>query len=68
MRLIAAIVCGFFADAAIRYWRDEWLYAPDHERWLVLVGLVIPVGFCLLTLQFILAAVIGKDDDSCCPS
>jgi len=66
MRAVAAVICGFLADAAIRYWRDEWQYAPDHEQWLVLVGLVIPVGFCLLTLEFILAALIGPDEDACC--
>lgn len=62
MQGLAALVCAFLADAAIRYWRDEWLYAPDHERWLVLVGLVIPVGFVLLTLQLLLAAILGRDE------
>ncbi len=66
MSAIAATVCAFFADAAIRYWRDEWLYAPDHERWLVLVGLIIPTGFCLLTLHFVLTALLGKDEGKCC--
>ena len=62
MNGLAAVVCAFLADAAIRYWRDEWLYAPDHERWLVLVGVVIPVGFVLLTLQLFLAAILGRDE------
>lgn len=66
MRAIAAVICALLADAAIRYWLDEWQYAPDHERWLVLVGLVIPTGFCLLTLEFVLAALIGEEDDTCC--
>ncbi len=66
LRVLAALVCALLADAAVRYWIDEWLYAPEHERWLVLVGLVIPVGFCLLTLQFIFAALFGPDDASCC--
>lgn len=66
MRAIAATVCALLADAAIRYWRDEWLYAPEHERWLVLVGLIIPVGFCLLTLHFVLTTLLGKEDDTCC--
>ncbi|MEA2080722.1 MAG: TRAP transporter small permease subunit [Pseudomonadota bacterium] len=65
MRVMAAVVCAFLADAAIRYWRDEWLYAPDYERWLVLVGLVIPVGFVLLTMQFFLAAILGRDETCC---
>jgi len=64
-QLLAALVCAFLADAAIRYWRDEWLYAPDHERWLVLVGLVIPVGFVLLTIQFSLAAILGREHTCC---
>jgi len=66
MRALAALVCAFLADAAIRYWVDAWQYAPDHERWLVLVSLVIPVGFCLLTLQFLLAACCGPDEEACC--
>jgi TRAP-type C4-dicarboxylate transport system permease small subunit len=64
-QLLAALVCAFLADAAVRYWRDEWLYAPDHERWLVLVGLVVPVGFALLTLQLFLAVILGRDETCC---
>ena len=65
MQALAAVVCAFLAVAAIRYWHDEWLYAPEHERWLVLVGLVIPIGFVLLTLQLILAAILGRDETCC---
>jgi TRAP-type C4-dicarboxylate transport system permease small subunit len=65
VQMLAAVVCAFLADAAIRYWRDEWLYAPDHEHWLVLVGLVIPVGFVLLTTQFSLAAILGREETCC---
>jgi TRAP-type C4-dicarboxylate transport system permease small subunit len=66
MRAIATLICAFLAEAAIRYWLDEWSYAPAHERWLVLTGLVIPVGFCLLTLQFLLATLFGPDKETCC--
>jgi len=66
MRALAAAVCAFFTDAAIRFWLDSWQYAPQHEQWLVLVGLIIPVGFALLTLQFVLASILGQDDASCC--
>jgi len=62
---LAALVCAFLTDAAVRYWIDEWQYAPAHEHWLVLTGLVIPVGFCLLTLQFLLVALFGRDEDLC---
>jgi len=69
LRALAALICLLFTTAAIRYWRDAWQYTPDHERWLVLVGLIIPLGFGLLCVQFALAAVLGQDNDdpTCCP-
>jgi TRAP-type C4-dicarboxylate transport system permease small subunit len=66
MRVLAAVVCAFFTDAAIRFWLDSWQFAPDYEQWLVLVGLIIPVGFALLTLQFVLASILGQDNTACC--
>jgi len=66
MSALAALVCALLTAAAVRYWLDAWHYAPDHERWLVLVSLVIPIGFGLLALQFLLAALTGQDTDTCC--
>ena len=68
MRAIAALVCGVLAAAAIRFWLDEWQFAPQHERWQVGVALVIPLGFILLSLQFTLATLIGQEDASCSTS
>lgn len=68
MRGIAALVCALMAAAAVRFWLDEWQFAPQHERWQVLVAVVIPLGFALLSLQFALAAVIGEEDASCSTS
>ncbi|VAW77581.1 hypothetical protein MNBD_GAMMA15-1007 [hydrothermal vent metagenome] len=65
LHALAALVCAFFTDAAIRFWRDEWTYAQDYDRWQTLVGLILPVGFALLTLHFLLAALLGPDDDAC---
>lgn len=65
LRALAAVVCLFFTDAAIRFWRDEWAYAQDYERWQTLLGLILPVGFVLLTVHFLLAALLGPDDDAC---
>jgi TRAP-type C4-dicarboxylate transport system permease small subunit len=67
MRALAALVCLLLADAAVRYWSDAWVYAPENERWLVLVGLVIPVGFGLLTLQYLLAVLLGPERETCYP-
>jgi len=65
LHAFAAIICALLADAAIRFWRDEWLYAPNHEHWQVIVSLVIPVGLVLLSIQFVLSAILGQDEDSC---
>jgi len=56
---ITALVCAFFSDAALRYWLDELAFAEDYEIWLVMVQLVMPVGFMLLTIQFALNAIQG---------
>lgn len=63
MHAVAALVCLLLADAAIRFWRDEWAYAADYERWQALTGLVVPTGFVLLTLHFMLAALLGPNPD-----
>ena len=65
MRAVTAVVCLFFTVAAVRYWRDAWMYAPVGELWLVLVGLVIPAGFALLTLQDLLAVLLGRSESPC---
>jgi TRAP-type C4-dicarboxylate transport system permease small subunit len=67
LHLLAALVCLLLTVAAVRYWRDAWQYAPEHERWLVLTSLVIPLGFGLLCLQFLLTALLGpaEEDGPC---
>lgn len=66
LHALAAAVCLLLAHAAARYWLDAWQYAPEHERWLVLVSLVLPVGFGLLTLELSLAALLGAHEDAEC--
>lgn len=63
LRAIAALICAFLSHAAIRFWLDEVNFAADHERWQIYVGFVIPLGFVLLTLQFLLAALLGPGED-----
>ncbi|MCO6413872.1 MAG: TRAP transporter small permease [Thiogranum sp.] len=63
LRAIATGICALLAYAAIRFWRDEWQYVADHERWQVYIGLVIPAGFVLLTIQFLLGTIAGPDDE-----
>ena len=68
MRLIAALVCGALATAAVRFWLVEWQFAPSHERWQTGVAVVIPLGFILLTAQFALAALLGQEEAPSCPT
>ncbi len=56
---IAALICAALTQAAIRFWLDEWKYVADHERWQALFNLIIPIGFGLLCLHFLLAVVAG---------
>jgi len=59
LNAIGLLVTGLWLQAALRFWRDEWQYAPAHEHWLVLLKLIIPVGFGLLALHFLLATLLG---------
>jgi TRAP-type C4-dicarboxylate transport system permease small subunit len=63
IQAFAAFVCYLLADAAVRFWQSEWLYAADYERWQVLIGLIIPTGFILLCLHFTLSVILGKNPD-----
>ncbi|MBI5462736.1 MAG: TRAP transporter small permease [Gammaproteobacteria bacterium] len=56
---IAALVCAALTQAAARFWLDEWRYAADAERWQAALNLIIPVGFGLLALHFLLAVLAG---------
>jgi TRAP-type C4-dicarboxylate transport system permease small subunit len=55
--LISAAVCALFAQAAARFWYDDWQYVADNERWSSILALITPFGFGLLALNFLLAAL-----------
>jgi TRAP-type C4-dicarboxylate transport system permease small subunit len=60
--LISAAVCALFARAAGRFWYDDWQYVADTERWSSILALVTPVGFALLALNFLLAALFIRPE------
>ncbi len=60
LQVVSAVVCGLFTHAAARFWWGEWQYTPEVERWSVWFALILPVGFGLLTLHFLLNAVEGN--------
>lgn len=61
LNALAAVVCILFTLAAARFWLDEWAYVSDAERWQTLVNLILPCGFGLLSLHFLLAALLGPN-------
>lgn len=67
MRALAFVVCLLLTVASVRYWLDSWTYAAPDERWVVLASLVIPAGFALLTLQYLLGVLLGRKEQPCSP-
>lgn len=62
--LISAILCAVLAWAAIRFWYDDWQYIADHERWSSILALIIPFGFLLLTLHFLIGGLFTPAEDN----
>ena len=59
LNTIAALICAVFTQAAVRFWLDEWQHVAAPERWQAVLNLIIPIGFGLLALHFLLAALAG---------
>jgi TRAP-type C4-dicarboxylate transport system permease small subunit len=57
--LFSALVCGVITWAAVRFWYQEWLTVPPGEKWIAILGVVIPLSFFLLALHFTLRFLIG---------
>ena len=57
--LISSAICGVMTWAAIRFWYDDWQYVADYERWTSVLALIIPFGFFLLSLHFLLGALFA---------
>ncbi len=60
--LISAAVCAVLAQAAGRFWYDDWQYVADNERWSSILAVITPLGFGLLALHFLLAALFIHPD------
>jgi TRAP-type C4-dicarboxylate transport system permease small subunit len=57
--LISSALCGVMTWAGTRFWYDDWQYVADHERWASILALIIPFGFFLLSLHFLLGALFS---------
>ncbi len=63
LALAGAIICLLLAWAALRFWLDERHYAAPHELWLTWLNLILPVGFALVAIHFVLSALLGPPED-----
>ena len=55
----AAAVCGALAFAGYKFWREEWMMVPPDEKWVAMLTGVLPLGFGLLMLHYLLHVLIG---------
>ncbi|WJW76553.1 TRAP transporter small permease subunit [Thiohalobacter sp. IOR34] len=62
LQTVGLLITGLLLQAAGRFWWDEWSYAAGYERWAVLFNLILPVGFGLLGLHFLLGLLLGPDE------
>lgn len=52
--LISSIVCGVFFWYALLFWLDEQSYAQANEQLALYLALILPSGFFILSLHFLL--------------
>lgn len=60
----AAAVCALLARAAWAYWLDAWQHPPAEGAWVTWMALILPLAFGLLTLHFLLRAVLANRDEA----
>ena len=60
LALLAAAICSVLAWTALRFWREEWLHGQG--QWQELLGLILPAGFVLVAVHFLVQAVAGVEE------
>lgn len=60
--LASGAVCGALAWAAWRFWFSEWQVSRDDAWLAVAMGVILPLAFSLLTLHFLLRAVLSREE------
>ena len=65
--LLAALICILFFSAALRFFQVAWLATAPGEHWIMAMAVILPLGYLLLTIHFLLQTMIGsrsKDMDT----
>lgn len=58
---ISALVCSIFSWYAVVFWLDEKNYAPASEQFALYLALILPAGFIILSLHFLLLSLISDE-------
>lgn len=61
--LASSGVCALLAVAAWRFWYGEWLAGAETGLLMTGLGMILPFAFSLLTLHFLLRAVLVRAVD-----
>lgn len=56
---ISSIICASFAWYALKFWLDELSYTASQDLWIVYMAFVLPAGFSILSLHFLLLSFTG---------
>ena len=62
--IASSAICGIFFYYAIQFWISEYKYAPDNEQLALYLALILPLGFFILSLHFLLIALVNNTDFS----
>lgn len=61
--LLSSGVCGLLAVAAWRFWLGEWQASGEGALLQTGLGMMLPLAFSLLSLHFLLRAVLVRAND-----
>jgi TRAP-type transport system small permease protein len=58
--LVAALVSVLFFSAAARFFHAAWQAAAPNEHWVMAMAVILPIGYLLLVIHFLLQAAVGS--------
>ena len=59
LQLFAAAICALLAQAAVRFWWEEWQNAAPPDQFSTALLVIFPLGFTVLALDFLVSAGVG---------
>ena len=59
-QVLSGIVCALLSLASWHFWRGEMQYAATGEQWIAILEVILPVGFALLAVHFLILG-LGRE-------